>query len=709
MKNRFYQTPHCTGFGSDRPGAQAYFRAMKAEGGWAAVNTEWCSIHPEADEVPAVAARLWDDHDVRNLSLLCERVHELEALVGVELGYGGPHATHYETRGSSRGVSQIPSDALFFHTPRTMNRREIRELRGFYVDAAKRARTAGFDLVNVMGAEAAGIPQQFLMPYFNKRTDEYGGTFENRARFWRETIEDVKAAVGNDCAIVVRLCIDTLHDGEEGIRVGEEGVGFIELADHLVDLWDLQVGGRTIVEWGDDAGSSRFFPENFQRLWVEQVRPYTKKPIVGVGRFTSPDTMVAVIQSGQLDVIGAARATIADPFLPKKIEEGRLDEIRECIGCNICASRYEQNVTIVCTQNATVGEEYRRGWHPERFDRAENWQNDVLIVGAGPAGMECAMVLGKRGMRRVHLVDTHADMGGIMRWIPELPGLREWARVVNYRKRQIAKLRNVDFIPETTLDARSVAEYGAEFVIVATGSFWAGDGLNGCTHDTIPGADHSRPNILTPDQIMCEGKEVPGQRVLVYDCDGYFMAASLSERLARQGKTVTFVTPMSDIAPYMHFTLEGTRMTALLHELGVVLQPHHLVTKIEPGVVTGTWTLGPDRVVRWAVDAIVLVTQRLSNETLFRELDSDFSSLESQGVKCLYRIGDCAAPRLVADCIFDGHRLAREIDTDNPDIPSPFIRERRLLGTNDAEYDAILGHGRSSQPSSLLSAGRSHK
>ena len=194
--------------------------------------------------------------------------------------------------------------------------------------------------------------------------------------------------------------------------------------------------------------------ENFQKPWVEKIRPYTSKPIVGVGRFTSPDTMVEVIRSGQLDIIGAARPSIADPFLPKKIEEGRLDEIRECIGCNICGSRYNQGGSrIVCTQNATTGEEYRRGWHPERFTVPRTLTNDVLIVGAGSAGMECAIILGKRGMRRVHLVDADAEMGGIMRWIPSLPGLGEWGRVVSYRKAQIAKLRNVDFIPNLQLDA----------------------------------------------------------------------------------------------------------------------------------------------------------------------------------------------------------------------------------------------------------------
>ena len=166
----------------------------------------------------------------------------------------------------------------------------------------------------------------------------------------------------------------------------------------------------------------------------------TAKPIVGVGRLTNPDRMAEIIRSGAWDLIGAARPSIADPFLPKKIEEGRYDEIRECIGCNICAAGAEYGNQIRCTQNATAGEEYRRGWHPEQFERAANADRDVLVVGAGPAGMECAIVLGKRGMRRVHLVEAEPEIGGIMRWVPRLPGLGEWGRVLNWRAVQLQKL-----------------------------------------------------------------------------------------------------------------------------------------------------------------------------------------------------------------------------------------------------------------------------
>jgi dimethylamine/trimethylamine dehydrogenase len=692
MRNRFYQVPHCTGFGSDFPGAQAHFRGMKAEGGWAVVNTEATTVHPFSDfSGPMLQSRLWDDLDVRNWALMCERVHEHGSLAGIELHGGGSAHTGFESRIPAPHVSHVPDTTTWMGAVYAADRQELRRIQRLYVDAAKRARSAGFDIVNVHGAEAAGLPVMFLMGLHNTRTDEYGGSLENRARFWLETLEQVREAVGDDCAITARLCVDTLHGTADGVRVEEEGVGFVELADHLVDFWDLQVGGEDLANWVKDAGASRFYPENFQGSWVAKVRPHTAKPIVGVGRFTSPDTMVEVIRSGQLDLIGCARPSIADPFLPRKIEEGRLDEIRECIGCNVCVSRVNWGSTLVCTQNATSGEEYRRGWHPERFTRAANAERDVLVVGAGPAGMECAVVLGKRGLRRVHLVEADAEPGGHFRWVPELPGLAAWSRVVTWRTTQLGKLAQVELVPGTRLDAAAVREYGAEIVVVATGSRWAGDGLSPWNRAGIPGADASLPSVLTPEQVMTEGKSVDGERVVVYDADGYFVGISLAELLARQGKRATYVTPLAAPAMYTAYTGELVDLVPLLVGLGVELVTSHVVTGVEPGRISGHPTAFPGMSVGWDADAIVLATQRVAEDRLYRDLTADPVALEDAGIEAVYRVGDCLAPRQqAADAIFDAHRLAREIDSDDPAEPRPYIRERRVVGAVDADYEAIL-------------------
>jgi dimethylamine/trimethylamine dehydrogenase len=416
LRNRFYQVPHCTGFGSEKPGSQARFRGMKAEGGWAAVCTEEALVSPDSDFWPVVSQRVWDPEDARNLGLMADEAHEHGSLAGVELTHGGVHGTTRESRWPAIGPSQLASDYYAFVVPKAMEPDDIDRVRGDWVRAAKLVRDAGFDIVYVYGGHSY-LPLQFLSPFYNRRTDAYGGSLENRARFWLETLEAVREAVGDDCAIAVRLCVEAL--GPAGVEL-EEGLGFVRLADHLVDLWDVNVG--SILHWSKDSGASRFFQEGYQLEWTGRVREATAKPIVGVGRLTNPDRMAEIIRSGAWDLIGAARPSIADPFLPSKVEQGRYGEVRECIGCNVCILKSEGGNHIGCTQNATAGEEYRRGWHPEQFEPAENRDRDVLVVGAGPAGMECAIVLGKRGFRRVHLVDAGEDIGGIMRWVPRLPG-----------------------------------------------------------------------------------------------------------------------------------------------------------------------------------------------------------------------------------------------------------------------------------------------
>jgi dimethylamine/trimethylamine dehydrogenase len=332
---------------------------------------------------------------------------------------------------------------------------------------------------------------------------------------------------------------------------------------------------------------------------------------------------------------------------------------------------------IGCTQNATAGEEYRRGWHPERFEPAANADNDVLVVGAGPAGLECAIVLGKRGFRRVHLVDAAPEIGGVMRWIPRLPGLGEWARFLNWRAVQLEKLKNVEVIVGTELSAKDIRGYGAEIVVVAIGARWSTDGLNAYTHTPIPGADASLAHILTPEQIMLEGKAVTGKRVVVYDAEGYFTAAGLAEKLAGEGHDVELATCLERIAPVTDETLEGPMLRQHLHDVGVRQRTGFLAAEIGEGFIRGTGEFGEP--VELEADAIVLATQRLSNESLYLELVEEIDALRDEGIDALYRIGDCVAPRIVAEASYDGHRLAREIDSDDPATPLPYTRERIVL------------------------------
>jgi dimethylamine/trimethylamine dehydrogenase len=337
----------------------------------------------------------------------------------------------------------------------------------------------------------------------------------------------------------------------------DEMLEVIRMFDPVVDLFDVNVGS-----WPEDSGTSRYYPEGHQRPWTSQVRQATNKPIVSVGRFTNPDLMASMVRAGELDFIGAARPAIADPFLPQKIREGRLDEVRECTGSNLCILREESLAHVGCIQNATAGEEFRRGWHPEIYVRPKNPQRAILVIGGGPAGMECAMVLGKSGYEAVHLVEAGDALGGKMRWTRQLPTLGDWGRVIDHRVIGLDKLDNVEVILGRTLSVDDVLDYGADTVIVATGSSWNGDGLQSHQREPISNAQAA----FTPEQIMA-GARPPIGKVVVYDCDGYYVAAGLAELLAGEGYGVHLVTSLSRISPISDESLEGDFLRQHLHEL----------------------------------------------------------------------------------------------------------------------------------------------
>jgi dimethylamine/trimethylamine dehydrogenase len=292
---------------------------------------------------------------IKAQALMVGKVHRHGALAGVQLWYGGGGIANLLSREITLDVDSFPSD--FRRDPvqsQAMDKKDIRELRRWQVDAARRAVQAGFDIVYVYATHGY-LLSHFLSRDWNRRSDEYGGSLENRVRLVREMIEDTKAAVGHKCAVAVRFSADGSGSGG-GIIDNEEQRDMLEMLADLPDLWDIN-----ITDYSKEMGSSRFVKEAALEEYVAIAKQITGKPVVTVGRFTSPDTMVSQVKRGIIDFIGAARPSIADPFLPKKIQEGRIDDIRECIGCNVCYSGDSRGVPIRCTQNPTMGEEWRRG------------------------------------------------------------------------------------------------------------------------------------------------------------------------------------------------------------------------------------------------------------------------------------------------------------------------------------------------------------
>ncbi len=661
LPNRFYQVPHASGFGSRKPRTHAAFRAIKAEGGWGGVNVDYAPVSTDSEESPAVASEVFEQSDADALGLVVAAIHAHGSLAGIELYHGGSESLNGESRNNRVAPSQIGSEWRYSSLAKEMTLEDIRRVQNDFVTAAKRARDVGFDIVYVYGAHGY-LMTQWLSPHTNRRTDGYGGSLANRARFQLETLDLVRAAIGEDCAVAIRMAV---HGGEElpGIEI-EEMLEFVRMVDPLVDLVDVNVGS-----WPEDSGTSRYYQEGGQRPWTARVREATSKPIVGVGRYTNPDMMAAVIRSGAFDLIGAARPAIADPFLPMKIREGRLDEIRECTGSNLCILREETFNHVGCMQNATAGEEYRRGWHPEVYAPPVDPARAILVVGGGPAGMECAMVLGKRGYDAVHLVEAGIELGGKMRWTRRLPTLGDWGRVVDHRVIGLDKLDNVEVVLGRRLTAADVLDYGADTVIVATGSAWVTDGSQPHLREPIAGHE----SALTPEQVMA-GERPPAGRVVVYDTDGYYVAPGIAELLVLEGYETHLVTSESRVSPISDDSLEGPMLRRHLHSLGVVFHTGRILASIVDGEVRGETEFGD----AWSLpaDGVVLVTQQQSEDTLYLELTSDPEALAAAGISAVHRVGDAVAPRMPSEAVFDGHRLARELESADPSFPLMWIRER---------------------------------
>ncbi len=516
-KNRFYQVPHCNTLGHGRPRAEAANRRVKAEGGWGVVCTQEVEIHPSAEVTPWVEGRLWDDRDIPAHRLMTDAVHEFGSLAGIELAYTASHVSNHYSRIAPMSPSTIVVHGNNPVQARAMTRSDIRNLRRWHVDAARRSKKAGYDIVYVYAGHDMSILQHFLKPQYNQRTDEYGGSLENRVRLLREVLIDVREAVGDQCAIALRLAVDELR-GSDGLRAECEGRDIVGMLAELPDLWDVNVSG-----WDNDSASARFEPmEGFQEQYTAFVKTLTSKPVVGVGRFTSADAMVSQIKRGVMDLIGAARPSIADPFLPRKIEEGRFDDIRECIGCNICVAQDMLAAPIRCTQNPTQGEEWKRDWHPETIHSAAS-DDPVLVVGAGPAGMECAMQLANRGYV-VTLAEATEVLGGRVALESQLPGMASYARVRDYRESQLARQPKVQIYLDNRLSPEDILDLEIPHVLIATGSSWRRDGIGRRHAFAIEGAESV--SVLTPDDIL--GGVKPQGRVLIYDDDHYYMGGVLA-------------------------------------------------------------------------------------------------------------------------------------------------------------------------------------
>lgn len=659
--NRFYSVPHATGHSPLMPNGSIGMREMKAEGGWGTVSMQVAEIDPSSDISNLPMEKFWDDTDVKSHALMIERVKRHGAITACELAHTGIRARNMDTGTPVLGPSSQrilkPQNPI---QSKAMDKDDIRAFRDSHRRAVQRAKQAGYDIVYVYAAHDAALVWHFLNPNYNKRTDEYGGSFENRLRLLREVLDDTMEEAAGEVAVAVRI---PAHDFKSGspLTYDNEARAVIEALAEVPDLWDVNV-----ASWPRDSGTSRFDDEGHQEKYTNYVSQITTKPVVGVGRYTSPDTMVRLVKSGEFHLIGASRPSIADPFLPNKIKEGRIDDIRECIGCNVCVSSDAYSVPLMCTQNPTISQEWRRGWHPEIIPKAPSRDN-TLIIGAGPSGLECALTLARAG-HQVTVAERSSEFGGRVLKESQLKGLSAWGRVKDYRLYQLQQMGNVSLYTESEIGADDVADFEADNIIIATGARWRDDGAGATEFDHIPGfAGHA----LTPDDVM--GNAQFDGPIAVYDDDHYYMGNVLAGHLAAQGHEVHLVCPLPSIAEWMGYTLESPRVLDQMIELGV---------EMHPNVTATAWTGNALKVARSdtgralpAIEAkhLVMVGARTPQDGLLNTL----KAAEGMTGK-VSGVGDCLAPGIIQAAVFSGHAEARRLIGDVPDT-GVFKRETPML------------------------------
>jgi dimethylglycine catabolism A len=550
--------------------------------------------------------------------------------------------------------SMGPSTRQFGYSDRTvsthaMGKDEIAAMHAAVRRSAAHLREAGFDGVMLHGSHA-GLIEQFLSPYFNQRTDEYGGSLENRMRFLVESLQAARAGAGPDLAVGMRFNCDELLPGGYGVETAREVVGEI-CARGLVDYIDLDVGVEP-QQFHHGMPTSFVEPQPY-RPFVEQVRQAAGAiPVLSVlGRVTSMADAEAAIAAGVCDVAGAARQLIAEPEFVKNAREGREERSRTCIACNWCTAAGGDGAQG-CTINPASYRE--RLWGVTSFAPAAR-RSRVVIVGGGPGGLEAARVSALKG-HRVTLFEARERLGGALALWGDLPGRETYRQAIDWWQDEVARL-GVEVRLGATADAATVLAERPDAVIVATGARYSRGGRSITFDGDLPGCD--RPYVYRPDEILLDGVR-PAGRVVLIDGEGLHASSGVAELLARAGAEVTLVTAgFTPLSPRLVDNFEGRFVVQRLKAAGVRFAPTTWIRSIgEHEVTLYDVHTGEERVE--AVDAVVLSTGRVPLDGLARELEGQ--------VPQLFTIGDALAARPLATASYEGQMFARLIG--EPDAPA---------------------------------------
>jgi len=473
----------------------------------------------------------------------------------------------------------------------------------------------------------------------NRRTDEYGGSLENRVRLTMEVIDLTRKVIGNEKTIGYTLVVDDLLPGS---IVPEEGIQFAKWLDEDKKVDYMVCGiGREVQSMHMYFGPL-YLPPAWQLTHVEQVKEVVKNiPIIAVGRFNDPMIAESAIAEGKTDIVAMARPLIADPELPNKAREGRLDDIRPCMGCNFCISYMYNGQPIRCQANPTVGME-EQGWGIGNIKSAPA-KKKVVIVGGGPAGMECARVAGLKG-HDVTIIEKADELGGQALLAEKLPGREELGGLIRWQKIQLPQA-GVKVVTGTEATSQMVLDMKPDSVVVATGATWMRNGFNGGSFMEVTG--WQQDNVVAADEVV-SGVANIGKKAFVWDSRGDVIASGIAEMLADKGCEVELATPFPNVGA-LNLLLDCTYMHVIprLLNKGVVISPETFIVMVVEKTVTvlNIHTMAMREITD--VDTVVLVTGKNPVDNLYNELEGK--------VKELYKVGEARNPHNMGSSNRDGH------------------------------------------------------
>ncbi len=628
----------------------AFYRE-RAMGGAALLLTEQQAAHRFSKGSFFAGCTAWEKRAIPQYAKLADTVHEHGCKQFVQLFACGVHdkgTTIFDEWHPLWGVSRTPS-IVHREVPMEMEKEHVLDIVKGYGESALNVKASGLDGVEIHGAHSYLVGQFFSRAY-NKRTDEYGGSVENRARFAMQAAEEIRRRVGDDITLGIRLTFDEFM-GDAGIteEESEETVDLLA-STGLFDYFNISGGGYHTLHI---AVPPMNMPEGLFVPFAERTKEIVghRAKVFIVGRIRNAEMADEIIAEGKSDMVAMTRAQMADPFMVTKLREGRGEDIVKCVGANVCLTRAFDQREVVCVMNPAVGRERELGQGTLR--PVNGGAKKVVVAGGGPAGLRFAGTAARRG-HDVTLLESEDRFGGHLNLLQQFPTRGNWSDAVKALVRPLER-HGVNARLETEASKSTLAELSPDVVIVSTGSSWNGSGFSPYRADreAIPGAEleHVIDVETAAERVLADPASL-GKRVLIIDESALYLPLGVAEVLAESGVEVEIVSPHFFVGSDALKTMDLFHIYPRLKQHGVELSSQHFVEKIDGNDVHLYHLWGGDPHVA-TFDTVVLSQMRDPNERLYREVKDDHPDVR--------RVGDALTPRPLVAVIHEGEVAAREV------------------------------------------------